>query len=257
MRLAVVPVLALTSWSVCGQTASAQLTFEVASIKPSAPDTPGTFLQPEPGGNLRMIGNTLKNLIAYAYGVREFTISGVPDWGNSNRFDIDARVGASPGTPQQIPERLRALLAERFQLACHTESKMQDVYALVVAKNGPKLIEAKPGSGPMIRRRGASITGEGVAIPMLVMNLANSLERPVLDKTGLAGKYDFKLEWSLDANKNPAAIAATGANSPAAPDPTGPSLFSACQEQLGLRLEAQKALAETLVIDHVARPSQN
>jgi uncharacterized protein (TIGR03435 family) len=257
MRFAFVPVLVLASWSAYGQTASAQLTFEVASIKPSAPNSPGAFLQPQPGGNLRMAGATLKNLIAYAYGVREFAISGGPDWTDSDRFDVDARVGTSPGTTRQIPERLRALLAERFQLAIHTESKVQNVYALVVAKDGPKLSDAKPDSGPSIRKRGASIIGEGVGMAMLVMNLAGSLERPVLDKTGLTGKYDFKLEWSLEADKNSASVSATSADAAVAPAQTGPSLFSALQEQLGLRLEAQKAPVNTLVIDHVAQPSQN
>ena len=248
-------VLVLTLWNLQAQTAPVPLTFEVASVKPSAPDVPGFFFQPQAGGNLRITGATLKNLIAVAYNAREFAISGGPGWGNSDRFDIDARVGSSSSTPQQIRERLKALLAERFQLAIHTESKEQNVYALIVGKNGPKIHEAKPESGPMIRKRGASIIGEGVGVQMLVMNLANSLDRPVLDKTGLTGKYDFKLEWSLDADKGSAAAA--GADAATAPEPTGPSLFSALQEQLGLRLEPQKAPVETLVIDHVARPTEN
>jgi uncharacterized protein (TIGR03435 family) len=202
-------------------------------------------------------GATLKNLIAFAYNVREFANSGDPAWVDSDRFDIDARVGNSSGTPQQIRERLRALLAERFQLAIHTESKDQNVYGLVVEKNGPTLREAKPDSGPTIRVRGGTVTGEGVGIPMLAMNLAGLLERPVLDKTGLTGKYDFKLEWSLDADKSSASIPATGTDATVAREPTGPSLFSALQDQLGLRLEALKAPAETTIIDHVARPSEN
>jgi uncharacterized protein (TIGR03435 family) len=109
----------------------------------------------------------------------------------------------------------------------------------------------------MIRKRGTSITGEGVGIHMLVLNLANSLDRQVLDKTGLSGRYDFKLEWSLDALGVSSPVAATGAEVPVAPEPSGPSLFAALQEQLGLRLEPQKAPVDTLVIDHVARPSEN
>ncbi len=92
---------------------------------------------------------------------------------------------------------------------------------------------------------------------MLVLNLANSLGRPVLDKTGLTGKYDFKLEWSLETLNVSSPTAATGAETPAAPEPNGPSLFAALQEQLGLHLEPQKAPADTLVIDHIARPSGN
>ena len=257
MRFLFTAVLVSAGWSVWAQPAPAPLTFEVASVKPSGPDVPGMFLQPLPGGNLRMTGATLKNLIAFAYSVREFSISGGPDWASYDRFDIDARAGKAEGTAQQIRERLKALLAERFQLVTHTESREQNVYALVVAKNGPVFREAKPDSGSRIRKQGSTITGAGVGIPMLVINLANSLNRPVLDKTGLTGKYDFKLEWSPDALTGSSSIPAAGRDDLIAPDPTGPSLFSALQEQLGLRLEAERAMAEILVIDRVARPSQN
>ena len=100
----------------------------------------------------------------------------------------------------------------------------------------------------MIRRRGTTITGEAVGLQMLVLNLANAVECPVLDKTGLIGKYDFKLEWTPDS------VSGSG---PTEGQVSGPSLFAALQEQLGLRLEAQRAQAEMLVIDHVARPSEN
>ena len=262
MRFTFALVLVLTLWNVHAQTAPAPLTFEVASVKPSASDVPGFFFQPQPGGNLRITGGTLKNLIAFAYNAREFAISGGPGWVNSDRFDIDARAAhSSPPenspAPQQMQERLKSLLAERFQLAIHTESKEENVYALIVGKNGPKLHEAKPESNPMIRKRGTSIIGEGVGMQMLVINLANSLDRPVLDKTSLTGRYDFKLEWILDARNSSSPIVVTSGEAPTAPEPDGPSLFAALQEQLGLRLEPQKAPVETLVIDHVARPSEN
>lgn len=263
MRFISAHVLVLTLWNVHAQTAPAPLTFEVASVKPSAPDVAGLFVQPQPGGSLRITGGTVKNLIAIAYNAREFAISGGPGWVNSDRFDIDARAAHlsasenSPANAQQLRERLKSLLAERFQLAIHPESKEQNVYALFVGKSGPKLLEAELGARSMIRKRGTSIIGEAVGMQMFVLNLANSLDRPVLDKTGLAGKYDFKLEWSLDALNVSSPIAATGAETPTAPEPNGPNLFAALQEQLGLRLEPQKAPVETLVIDHVARPSEN
>src|ERR1035438_3876803 len=128
MRFTFALVLVLTLWNVHAQTAPAPLTFEVASVKPSAPDVPGLFFQPQPGGNLRITGGTLKNLIAFAYNAREFAISGGPGWVNSDRFDIDARaahVSSSenlPANAQQMRERLKSLLAERFQLAIHSES---------------------------------------------------------------------------------------------------------------------------------------
>ena len=263
MRFIFAHVLVLTLLNVHAQTAPAPLTFEVASVKPSAPDVAGLFVEPQPGGSIRITGGTVKNLIAVAYNAREFAISGGPGWVSSDRFDIDARAPHlsasenSPANAQQLRERLKSLLAERFQLAIHPESKEQNVYALLIGKSGPKIHDAEPGSRSMIRKRGTSIIGEGVGMQMLVLNLANSLDRPVLDKTGLTGKYDFKIEWTLDALNASSPIPATGAEAPTAPEPNGPSLFAALQEQLGLRLEPQKAPAETLVIDHVARPSEN
>ena len=260
MRFIMAQVVLLALWDVHAQTAPAPLTFEVASIKPSAPDVSGLFLQPQSGGDLRMVGATLKNLIAYAYKVREFLVSGGPEWVNSDRFDIYARAHSSisedPSSDRlQISERLKSLLAERFQLAIHSESKEQTVYALVVEKNGPKFPEAKPESGAVIRGGKGSIIGQGVAVQMLALNLSNQTGRPVLDKTGLTGKYDFKLEWVPDSSLGPVPVGALPGGAP--PDLNGPSLFAALQEQLGLRLEPQKAPVEIFVIDHAARPSEN
>lgn len=169
MRLSIAPIVLLALFDVQAQTpAAAPLTFEVASIKPSAPDVRDMFMRPQPHG-LRTEGATVKNLIGYAYDVRAFAISGGPAWIDSDRFDVEARVGDSLGTPPQIRERLRSLLAERFKLTVHTESKEQNVYYLVVGKNGPKFAEAKPGSRSLIRKVGGTITGEAVGIGMLVM----------------------------------------------------------------------------------------
>lgn len=249
MRSVIAQVIMLALWSAHAQTASGRLTFEVASIKPSAPDVQGLYVPARPADGLRMTGATLKNLIGYAYNVREFLIFGGPAWVNSDRFDVNARAGASSensstrSSGRQMLERLQSLLADRFQLAIHRESKEQSVYVLVVAKNGPNVHEAKPDTRTFIRRWRSSITGQGVRINMLVLNLSNTLEHPILDRTGLTGKYDFKLEWADTAE--------------APPDLNGPSLFTALQEQLGLRLESQKAPVETLVIDHAERPSDN
>ena len=227
-----------------GQTAS----FEVASIKASAPDVPGLFFQPQPGGGLRVTGATLKHLIAYAYNVREFQISGAPAWTGTQRFDIDARA-ATAGDPRragnELRERLKSLLAERFQLALHSEDKEQSVYALVVAKNGPRFSEATADSGSLIRGTRGLITGRGTTMQMLALNLSSQLGRQVLDKTGLTGKYDFKLEWTPDT----AVTEGTELG--------GPYLFTALQEQLGLRLESQKGVVQVLVIDRAGKPSEN
>jgi len=246
----------------------AQLTFEVASIKPSNPDTPGTFIQFMPGGGLKMSGIPLRGMITFAYDVRDFQVSGGAGWVGTERFDVMAKAErtASDGpedlakmTDQQrktirdqIAERLRALLADRFQLVVHKETKEQPIYALVVSKNGAKLKEAKVVEGA---RQGMSMNRsrvEGFAAPMEMLGptLSAVTGRPVVDKTGLTGKYDFVLEWTPDLG----AAGPDGANSP---EPSGPTIFTALQEQLGLRLEAQKGPVENIVIDRAEKPSEN
>jgi uncharacterized protein (TIGR03435 family) len=276
MKSAIACVGLLVLRGLHAQPAPAPLSFEVASIKRSAPDAKGFFLQIQPGGGLRATGATVKNLIALAYGLREFQISGGPRWADSDRFDINARAERSPAseTPAADPlqmtaeqrqngselrERVKSLLAERFQLAVHSESKEQDVYALVVAKNGPKVREAKSESGHSIRGQRGSITGQGTTMQLLAANLSNQIGSPVLDRTGLPGNYDFKLEWTSDLGRGSGSIggSAAEAEAPLASDPEGPSVFTALQEQLGLRLERQKGSVKVLVIDRLEKPSEN
>ena len=218
------------------------------------------FIRVNPGGDLNLTGASLRNLISYAYNVRPFQISGGPKWIDTERFDIEARV-ATPdavtpsepkkvsGEPRKTGERLKSLLADRFQVMLHAETKEQPVYALVVAKGGFKLQESTEVEN-MIRRIGrGELKGQGVGLNMLVLNLSSELGRRVIDKTGLAGKYSFDLKWTS------AAPTPGGASQPA--DSDGPSIFTAVQEQLGLRLEAEKGPVEILVIDRAERPSKN
>lgn len=209
------------------------------------------FVNPLPGGGLRITGATLKNLISIAYNVREFQISGGPQWVEKERFDIDARAaasdGASPADAARLRERIRSLLADRFQLAQHSEIREQPVYSLVVAKSGSKLQDSKE-TRSLIRLMGrGTLKGQSVGVGMLALNLSNQLGRRVIDKTGLDGKYDFELKWTTDPSAAPLAPG----------DPDGPSIFTALQEQLGLRLEADKGAVEILVIDKAERPSNN
>ncbi len=251
------------------------LTFEVASIKPADPDARGVRLQLMPGGVMNAVNVRVRQLIELAYDVRGFQILGGPGWLNSEGYDILAKppqaaeAGDAPGArpsaddrkrfQEQLRQRLQALLAERFQLAIHRETKEMPVYALVVAKNGPKLKEAAGDSRQVgIRAGRGEIAAENADIKAFINILAARVGRPVLDQTGLKGIYDFKLEWTPEVGegmmKGGPLDKAEGAP---APDPSGPSIFTALQEQLGLKLEAQNGPAEVIVIDRVEKPTAN
>ena len=204
------------------------------------------FIRPLPGGGLQVTGASLKNLISIAYDVRPFQISGESQWVDTERFDIDARTATSdaktPTDPasdrRKILEGLKSLLADRFQLALHSETKEQAVYALVVNKGGPKLQESTEPRG-LIRKMGrGTIKGQAVALGMLALNLSNELGRRVIDKTGLAGKYDFELKWGSSQDSASQIRSTQTAEVPLPADIDGPSIFTALQEQLGLRLES-------------------
>lgn len=240
---------------------SGQQEFEVASIKPSASDDIRTLIQLLPGGGLRISAATLKFLVTEAYQVRSFEISGGAGWIATDRFDIVAKSDRTaapdeiPIDPRQITQkqyqtmrelmrpRLQALLADRFQLKLHRETREESVYALVVDKNGTKVQSSTSFRGLHIGR--GELTGDGATMEMLVSALAGQLRRPVLDRTGLKGAFDFKLEWAPDTD------------STSTVDSSGPSIFTALREQVGLRLESTKGPVEVLVIDHVERPSGN
>ncbi|HEY2012675.1 MAG TPA: TIGR03435 family protein [Bryobacteraceae bacterium] len=274
-----VAVVVLTARGLFGQPAAPPLTFEVASVKPSAPDARGTSIEIQPGGGLRVSNAPLKMLLTVAFDVRDFQLSGGPGWISSDRYDIVARPerstnpDAAPPDPrklsdaqlktmgEQMRERLRALLADRFQLTVHRENKEAPVYALVVAKNGPKLQvaeEGKDGRRGMRMGRG-QLSGMSAPLSMLATTLSNQLGRPVLDRTGLSGKYDFKLEWTPDPGQGEEkpGVPPPGVEAPPPPDANGPSIFTALQEQLGLRLESQKGPMEIIVIDRVEKASEN
>ena len=273
----------LSALGLFGQSSTPPLTFEVASVKPSATDDRRTMIQIQPGGGLRTSGSTLKMLLTFAYDVREFQVSGGPGWINTDRYDIVAKADRSAGSENppddprkmtdeqrktvgdQMRERLRALLADRFQLTLHRETKEQSVYALVVAKSGSKLQESQTSEGtgprgPMMRMGRGQLNGQGVQLEMLTRTLSNQLGRTVIDRTGLKGNFDFKLTWTPDPGQSASPLGGglpPGADAPPPPDPNGPSVFTALQEQLGLRLESQKGPVDMLVIDRVEKPSEN
>jgi uncharacterized protein (TIGR03435 family) len=258
-------------------------TFEVASVKPSPPPTGNGIMRrlgaPDPG--MINYGNaTLAMLISRAYGVKDFQVSG-PDWLTSLGYDVVAKVPA--GVPaDQVPLMLQTLLAERFKLKLHRESKTIGVYALIVGKGGPKLKESDPADlagvpGPGVRmlvtpNGGREISGH-MTMAQLTDVMSFFMDRPVVDSTGLTGTYDVDMAFMPDErdqmqNKLGPAMAMAGpppagGNDAARPaeavsDATAGSIFSAVQEKLGLKLDPRKSPAEILVIDHAEKiPTEN
>jgi bla regulator protein blaR1 len=222
-----------------------QPVFEVASVRRSQPSS-GPIpvgIDTEPG-KLTAQNDTLKDLIRAAYGVREYQISG-PEWLNSERYDIVAKA-AQPVGHAQLMQMLQSLLVDRFKLALHRDKKEFTVYALVVAQNGPKLPKARDEGDAKISMGGRRLTAQHISLAQFANLL--SLDRPVVDRTGLAGNFDITLTWAPDA---PAAA-------PNADEASDATIFTAVREQLGLRLQAAKEPLEVLVIDHAEKtPTEN
>jgi bla regulator protein BlaR1 len=236
-----------------------QYRFEVASIKPSKAIDNSNRLGPVAGGGLRAENVTPWQLIGFAFGVRPFQVIGVPGWAQAERFDIMATPDKSEPQPpmtapreqldayrRRIGQRVQALLIERFGLVLREETREMPVYALVIGKSGHKLTATEPGKPPNMQSGNRQVSGSSVAMRDLAFSLAGVLRQPVLDETGLKGLFDFKMEWTPDQE------AAEAAGSPA-----GPSIFTAIQEQLGLKLETKKAPQTVYVIEKMNRPSEN
>ena len=239
--------------------------FEAASIKPSAPMGAGMVrmgVEMLPGGRISMSGASVKNLIQQAYGVREFQIVGGPSWLGSERYDITAKPEGA-ATPDQVKVMLQALLADRFQLKFHRETKDLPTYALVVAKGGRKFHASAETPGPdrpkgtRMRTERGQINLEGAPMLALANQLGQILGRSVIDKTELQGNYDFKLEWTPDEGPPGVMRGPGGDGPPPAADTTGASIFTAVQDQLGLKLESTKGPVEILVIEKAEKASEN
>ena len=252
----------------CGLFGQAPTAYTVAAIKPNKSSDDRFMLRPQPGGGLTATGVTLKMLIMFAYGVAGYQISGAPGWVGTERWDIEAKTeGVTEGVQGPVPlaqsqAPLRRLLEDRFQLKTRRESKKMPIYALVATKGGPKL-NSHPGDAA--ERKPVASFGFGSAsctdssVASLAGQLTLYLDRPVLDQTGNKGSYDFTLKWTPAPNESSAqAIGLPPRADPPAPtDSTGPSLFTALQEQLGLKLKPAKGSVDILAIDHVEKPSEN
>lgn len=248
--------------------------FEVASIKPNKSPDRIVNIRPPAGDRFRATGPNLKMLIRLAYNVRLFEILGGPSWADSEAFDIDAKAKGAIGN--QLRPMLQSLLEDRFKLRAHRETKQVPVYFLVPAKGGLKLPEvseggcviASPDAPPPPAARGERpsvlcgvflrtpnfIQGGKVTMARLANTLTPALGRAVIDKTGFTGMFDVHLEFSAEGTTSRNALSTdTAANAESA----RPSLFTALQEQLGLKPEDGKAAREILVIDHVEKPDAN
>jgi uncharacterized protein (TIGR03435 family) len=269
-----------------GQASERRPTFEVASVKQNLSNDRRSF-SAQPGGRLVVRNFALKDLIAAAFGMADIQalipdrILGGPDWIEAERYDINAKAStefqfAPGGPPRDAILMLRSLLEDRFRLVTHRETRPMPIFELVVARKdgslGPGLHKTSldcdalfaggraaappapraPNEPPPCRVIGgpARTIAAGVTMPQLAANLSNHLQRFVVDRTGLAGRFDFNLGWTPD--QLPA-----GAPPPGIPpvDPNGPPLVTALQEQLGLKVEAATGPVDVLVIDSVAHPT--
>lgn len=234
--------------------ADAPPVFEVASIKPS--ESLQVLLRLSPSGVFDTSGTSLSDLIKFAYDLHLGQITGGPSWLQSERYDVTAKP-EKPGRPsgEQLKVMVRGLLGDRFHLAFHHEQRELPVYAITVAKSGLKMLEnhSDPNGLPTfgVGPRSLRLTNATMADLARILQ-ASILDRPAVDRTGLAStKYDCMLKWTPDASQ-PGGAEPTRDNANPAPD-----LFTAFQQELGLKLESTKATVDVLVIDRVEKPSAN
>lgn len=230
---------------------SPPLVFEVASVRVNTSGTrmtyPGVSRE---GRTFRITNAPLAVLILIAYDSAPNLISGIPNSLTSAGFDIDAKTDRVVSN-EQMMRMLQNLLTERFNLKLRRETKEMPVYALVVGKDGPKFHESKEAVEPDGQKMGrGKIAFKNTPMSLLAKSLSGQLDRMVLDKTGLSGSYDFTLEYA------PERIGQGGREAPSS-STNGPSIFTAVQEQLGLKLESQRGPIEFLIIDHAEKPSEN
>jgi len=265
--------------------ASKTATFEVASVKPNKSGDGRVMMALPPTGRITATNIPARLLLQQAFQVQPFQIIGAPNWTTSDRFDIVAK--APDGTaPELYRPMIRNLLVDRFKLKAHMETREMPTYALVVAradgKLGPNLAPAKVDCEALARgRRGGgpppappqpgqpiecgfmvgigAMNAGGMAMADLARSLSQFVNRFVIDKTGLNGRYDFQLSYTPEGRGLPGlppGAPPVGAE-PAAADPNGASLFTALQEQLGLKLDSQKGPVDVLVIDSIEQPTED
>ena len=237
--------------------ASADPSFEVATIKPSKPDQPGKAITLQ-GTNLVTINTTAVDLIEFCYNVQVKQILNAPSWLETDKFDIVAKPD-TPGAPNvnQMKIMIQKLLADRLQMKFHRDKKELSDYVLSVAKSGPKMQQGDPNALPglFFRQLGVLTVQNATMEDFAGLMQSAVLDRPIVDQTGLQGRWNFLLKWTPDESQFSGMGVKVPPPSDAADAP--PALFTAIQEQIGLKLEAGKVPAPVLVIDHVEKPSEN
>lgn len=264
------------------------MAFEVASVKPNNSGTGGVRLGLQPGGRFTATNVPARQLIIFAYQLQNFQLMDTPDWTRNERFDIVAKAEADVpptplGQPGPIQMMVRSLLADRFRLTIHEETREMPIYALVLNRPdgqfGPRLqrttadcaavMAAARGRGgappappaPGERPQCGMSAGFGQvragSMPMsqVAQMLSQQVQRVVVDRTGLMGNFDFDLTFTPDQLPQGRGVPPPGAPAPPPIDPDGPSIFTALQEQLGLKLEAQRGPVSVMVVDRIERPT--
>jgi uncharacterized protein (TIGR03435 family) len=226
--------------------------WDVATVKPSDPTSPGGQRINLRGRQVVFQNTTVEQFLLLGYGLQKSQLAGEPDWVKTERWNVDglANVDGKPNW-KQTQGMMRKLLAERFGLKLHPEQREMPVFALTIAKGGPKLTPNASDPDGLMDQQNTEVNGQhaenlkNTPVPELALILQFHVDRPVVDQTGLKGRYDFQLKWTVDESKAPTDGSAA------------PGLFTAIQEQIGLKLEPVKAPADMLVIDAVERPSAN
>lgn len=269
--------------SLRAQSSSNGPAFEVVSVKAGNASERNRGVDMPPG-RLMVTNLPLRSVIRLAYGIQDFQLSGAPSWINTDAYDIEARAGAdglnADGRvpPDRLAVMVRALLADRFKFVAHLEKRELSAYALVLARSdgrlGPQLQRAdvdcealdKSGRPPPANGPGkppvcggafgaGNLIFNGFPLSRLAVNLSTWVQRVVIDRTGLEGPFNVHVQWTVDQRPPFDSIGAPAREIEVPADQTGPSIFTALQEQLGLRLEAVKAPVDVLVIDRVERPT--
>ena len=268
LPVAVIHGAAQRTQSTDAANAESSATFEVASIKPKGAGSGDVLMQVLPGGTVNIRNVSVRLLLRNAHRLQDYQIVGGPRWMGTDRFDISAKAAGNP-RQSELQAMLRALLVERFQLVARTEPRELEVYALVSAPGGGarRLTPAKPcfrapnnlppqtvppGETPCgFRLSSGRIAGRGVTMAALASSLASQTGRMVVDRTGRKEDFDLELEWTpfqTPASFDPAAASDR-------PVDSGPSIFTAIQEQLGLRLQSDRALVDVLVVERLEPPT--